>query len=80
MSKTRSLADTVMPSAVMTEEELAAWNSLSRGEQERRLELLFQDPDCETFVPANYHEILEQARALADADRAQDSISKNRKH
>ena len=77
MSKTHTLADTVMPSAVMSEEEIAAWNSLSREEQERRFELIFQDPDCEVFVPADYHAILEQARALADADRAQNPNRKN---
>ena len=78
MAKTRALSDTVMPSAVMSEDEIAAWNSLSREEQMRRMDKLFQDPDCEVFVPAEYQSTLEQARALADADRAENRTLKDR--
>ena len=62
MAKTHVLADTVMPSAVMSEEEIAAWNSLSREEQERRLKNMLDHPDCRTPSNLTFEEVLERAR------------------
>jgi hypothetical protein len=70
MAKTHTLADTVMPSAVMSEEEIAAWNSLSREEQERRLDIALDDPDCLKPSDLNFEEVLERARARIKSARA----------
>jgi len=70
MAKTQALADTVMPSAVMSEEEIAAWNSLSREEQERRLKNMLDHPDCRTPSNLTFEEVLERARARVKSARA----------
>jgi hypothetical protein len=70
MAKTRALSDTVMPSAVMSEDEIAAWNSLSREEQMRRMDKLFQDPDCLTPSDRTFEQVLERARARIKSARA----------
>ena len=62
MSKTTDKLTRVMPSAMPTEAELAAWNALSRDEQVRRYQELFKHPDCNNFTTDTPDEILAAAR------------------
>jgi hypothetical protein len=52
----------VMPSATPTDEEIAAWNELSREEQLKRYRELFSHPDCNTVSGATMDDILAEAR------------------
>ena len=52
----------VMPSATPTDEEIAAWNELSREEQLKRYRELFNHPDCNTVSGATMDGILAEAR------------------
>lgn len=70
MAKTRTLADTVMPSAAPTEEEIAAWNSLSEDEQIRRTVEYLNHPDCRTPSHLTFEEVLERARERIKSARA----------
>lgn len=63
----RALMPTVMPSAVPTKTEVAAWNRLSGEEQRRRYRLVLQHPDCDRISDLNMDDIL----ALARQDAAQ---------
>jgi len=59
--------DHVSLSATPTEEEIRAWEALSREEQLRRLRSALTHPDCATATTATMSDILAEARALADA-------------
>jgi hypothetical protein len=52
----------VMPSATPTEQEIAAWNELSREEQLKRYRELFSDPDTMTDCGQTMDDILAEAR------------------
>ena len=49
MDDLNELSD-VMPSAVPTEAEVAAWQALSKEEQLRRLKLALTDPECSVIT------------------------------
>jgi hypothetical protein len=55
----------VMPSATPTDEEIAAWNELSREEQLKRYRELFAHPRCNTISGATMDEILTARRRSA---------------
>lgn len=56
----------VMPSATPTEAEIAAWKSLPRDEQLRRLRLELDHPDCSVVSTATMDDITAKGRALAE--------------
>jgi hypothetical protein len=62
MSKTIDEPTRVMPSAVPTEAESAAWADLPRDEQVRRYQETFRHPDCNTFTADTPNDILAAAR------------------
>lgn len=64
-----ALMATVMPSAVPTKAELAAWNRLSDEEQLRRMREMLQHPDCNTVCPDSMDDILAEAHRLANTRR-----------
>jgi hypothetical protein len=64
-----ALMPTVMPSAVPTKAEVAAWNRLSGEEQLRRMREALNHPDCNTMCPDSMDDILAEAHRLADARR-----------
>jgi hypothetical protein len=67
MSSTTGTVDHVVPSAAPSEEDIRAWEALPRDEQLRRLRAALTHPDCATAVPATMSEVLDEARARADA-------------
>ena len=69
MSKTTDKPTRVMPSATPTEAEIAAWAALSRDEQVRRYQELFQHPDCNSFTTDTPDDILAAARQRVAARR-----------
>jgi hypothetical protein len=76
----------MLPSATPTDAEIEAWGALSRDEQARRYQEMFQHPDCNTFTTDTADEILATARqrvacrltAEEDADlaEAEDEIAR----
>ncbi len=52
----------VMPSATPTDEEIAAWNELSREEQLKRYREFFSHPDTMTCSGQTMDDILAEAR------------------
>jgi hypothetical protein len=62
-----ALVPTVMPSALPSKAEVAAWNRLSGEEQLRRYRLALQYPDCDRLSDLTMDDIL----ALARQDAAQ---------
>lgn len=69
MSKTTDKKSRVMPSAMPSEADLAAWAALSRDEQIRRYQELFGHPDCNTFTTDTPDDILAAARERVAARR-----------
>ena len=55
----------VMPSTAPTEAEIAAWHSLPRDEQLRRLRLELNHPDCSRVSTATMADIRAEGHALA---------------
>jgi hypothetical protein len=64
MSDAIALPD-VMPSAVPSEAEIAAWQTLPRDEQLRRLRLFLSQPDCDRVSEATMDDIRAKGQALA---------------
>jgi hypothetical protein len=69
MSQTTHKRIRALPSATPTEAELAAWDSLSRDEQVRRYQEVFNHPDCNNFTTDTPDEILAAARQRVAARR-----------
>jgi hypothetical protein len=67
MSSKLDSPDRVVPSATPNEDDIRAWEALPRDEQLRRLRESLTHPDCSTAVSDTMSEILELARARADA-------------
>jgi hypothetical protein len=59
----------VMPSATPTEAEVAAWNTLPRDEQVRRMKAALSHPDCSKVGTASMSDIRERGQALAAKQR-----------
>jgi len=59
----------VLPSATPGDAELAAWQSLSREDQLRRLQAKLAHPDCSVESGATMTDILERAQAAAERPR-----------
>jgi hypothetical protein len=57
----------VLPSASPSEEDVRAWEALSREEQLRLLRAALSHPDCAKVSAATMREILAEARKRADA-------------
>jgi hypothetical protein len=68
MSDTIALPD-VMPSAASSEAEIAAWQTLPRDEQLRRLRLVLSHPDCDRVSDATIDDIRVKGQALAARSR-----------
>lgn len=68
MSTTETLPD-VMPSAIPSEAEIAAWDALPQEEQLRRLRASFAEAECSRSVPDTVEDILKEARAAAGLGR-----------
>ncbi len=64
-----ALMPTVMPSAVPTKAEVAAWNRLPASEQLRRMRASLDHPDCNTVSPDSMDDILAEAHRRSDARR-----------
>jgi hypothetical protein len=64
MTDTKTFPD-VRPSATSTEAEIAAWQSLPRDEQLRRLRLELNHPDCSVVSSATMADIRAAGHALA---------------
>lgn len=64
MIDTKTMPD-VMPSATPTDAEIAAWQSLPRDEQLRRLRLELNHPDCLIVSTASMADIRAEGHALA---------------
>jgi hypothetical protein len=64
MSDTTTLPD-VMPSATPSEAEIAAWQTLPRDEQLRRLRLILSHPDCDRVSETTMDDIRAKGQALA---------------
>jgi hypothetical protein len=59
----------LFPSAAPTQGEIAEWGELSRDEQVRRYQAMFQHPDCNTFTTDPPDAILAAARQRVAARR-----------
>jgi hypothetical protein len=57
------------PSAAPTQGEIAEWSDLSRDEQVRRYQEMFQHPDCHAFTTDTPDGILAAARQRVAARR-----------
>ena len=64
MSETLTFPD-VVPSATPTEAEIAAWQSLPRDEQVRRMQLALAHADCSIVSNATMAGIRAEGHALA---------------
>lgn len=64
-----ALMPTVMPSAVPTKAEVAAWNRLPPDEQVRRMREILSHPDCNTVCQDSMDDILAEAHRRSDARR-----------
>jgi hypothetical protein len=64
MSESIALPD-VMPSAAPSEAEIAAWQTLPRDEQLRRLRLILSHPDCDRASETTMDDIRAKGQALA---------------
>ena len=64
-----ALMPTVMPSAVPTKAEVAAWNRLPPSEQLKRMREALNHPDCNTISPDSMDDILAEAHRRSDARR-----------
>jgi len=64
MSDIIALPD-VVPSAAPSEAEIAAWQTLPRDEQLRRLRLVLSHPDCDRVSEATMDDIRAKGQALA---------------
>jgi hypothetical protein len=69
MSQTTGKSTRTTVSATPTEAERAEWAALSREEQVRRYQELFQHPDCNTFTTDTPDDILVAARQRVAARR-----------
>jgi hypothetical protein len=69
MSQTTDKPTRTLPSATPTETEVAEWAILSRDEQVRRYQEMFQHPDCNTFTADTPDDILAAARQRIAARR-----------
>jgi hypothetical protein len=69
MSQTTDKPTRTMPLATPTEAEVAEWAALSRDEQVRRYQEMFQHPDCNTFTADTPDDILAAARQRIAARR-----------
>jgi len=64
MNDTKTLPD-VVPSATPSEAEIAAWQSLPRDEQVRRLRFELSRPECGIVGTATFEELRARGQALA---------------
>ena len=67
MSDTLIRLSNVMPSAAPSDEDIAAWNALTRDEQLRRMRAYLTHPDCSTPSNSTVEEIVARAQAKIDA-------------
>jgi hypothetical protein len=65
MSETTESMSRVFPSAAPSDDEIAAWQSLPRDEQLRRLQARLTHPDCAAVSDATMSDILSRAQAAA---------------
>jgi hypothetical protein len=65
MSKSIETLSRVAPSAAPSDDEIAAWQTLPRDEQLRRLQARLTHPDCATVSDATMSDILSRAQAAA---------------
>ena len=69
MSDTKTAYNSVMPSATPSDEDILAWEALSRDEQLRRMKTIFAQLDRNVAGNATMADILAEARVEADAQR-----------
>ncbi len=69
MPQTTDKPTRVMPSAMPTEAEIAAWATLPRDEQVRRYQEMFKHSGCSTFTADTPDDILAAARQRVAARR-----------
>lgn len=69
MSQTADKSTRTMPSAIPTDDEIAAWADLPRDEQVRRYQALFGHPDCNSFTTDTVDDVLAAARERVAARR-----------
>ena len=69
MSDTLIRHSNVMSSATPSDEDIAAWNALTRDEQLRRMRAYLTHPDCSTPSNSTMEEILALAQSRAAARR-----------
>jgi hypothetical protein len=65
MSETIETLSPVVPSAAPSDDEIAAWQTLPRDEQLRRLQARLAHPDCAAVSEATMSDILRRAQAAA---------------
>lgn len=65
MTETIETLSRVVPSAVPSNDEIAAWQGLPRDEQLRRLQAKVTHPDCAAVSDATMSDILSRAQAAA---------------
>jgi hypothetical protein len=65
MTETIENLSRVVPSAVPSNDEIAAWQALPRDEQLRRLQARVTHPDCAAISDATMSDILSRAQAAA---------------
>jgi hypothetical protein len=65
MSESVENLSRVVPSAAPSEDEIAAWQTLPRDEQLRRLRTRLTNPDCAEVSDATMSDILGRAKAAA---------------
>jgi hypothetical protein len=66
MSDKIDILDQALPSATPSEDDVRAWEALSREEQLRRLRAALSHPDCATVSSSSMVDILAEARKRAD--------------
>jgi hypothetical protein len=65
MTETIENLSRVVPSAAPSDDEIAAWQTLPRDEQLRRLQAKLAHPDCASVSDATMSDILSRAQAAA---------------
>ena len=65
MSESIEALSRVVPSAAPSDDEIAAWQTLPRDEQLRRLQARLTHPDFATVSDATMSDILSRAQAAA---------------
>ena len=72
MSDDKTMSIDIQSFACPTEEDIRRWEALPRSEQLRRLQMLFDSPECSAESSLTMDDILAQARNKVGVRQASD--------